>query len=125
MGSAPIKVLICDDDAGFRAALRLLFERDERAEPVAEAANGSEALTLALLHRPDVVTMDIEMPLMDGVEATRALRVLAPQLPVVAISGHDYEERVLEIRAAGASDYVRKARVGDDLPAALMALLDG
>jgi CheY-like chemotaxis protein len=67
--------------------------------------------------------MDIEMPVLDGVEATRLLREAAPDLPIVAVSGHDYEERVLEIRAAGAQDYVRKSRVDDDLVGALVALL--
>jgi CheY-like chemotaxis protein len=63
------------------------------------------------------------MPLLDGVEATRLLHELIPGLPVIAISGHDYEERVLEIRAAGAQDYVRKSRVDEDLVGALVALL--
>jgi CheY-like chemotaxis protein len=59
----------------------------------------------------------------DGVEATRRLRAAAPDLPIVAVSGHDYEERVLEIRQAGADDYVRKARMPDELARALLALL--
>jgi CheY-like chemotaxis protein len=73
---------------------------------------------------PDAVVMDIEMPVLDGVEATRLLRAVAPELPIVAVSGHDYEERVLEIRQAGADDYVRKARLEDELPRALAALLE-
>jgi DNA-binding response OmpR family regulator len=64
------------------------------------------------------------MPVLDGVEATRLLREAAPGLPIVAVSGHDYEERVLEIREAGADDYVRKARLADELPRALAALLE-
>jgi CheY-like chemotaxis protein len=91
---------------------------------VGEACNGHECLALARELQPDVVVVDIEMPLMDGVEATRALRESEPALPVVAISGHDYEERVLEIRTAGACDYVRKARLEEDLPAALAAVLE-
>ena len=67
--------------------------------------------------------MDIEMPELDGIEATRLLQEQEPGLPVLAISGHDYEERVLEIRAAGAGDYVRKARLDEDLVDALTALL--
>ena len=67
--------------------------------------------------------MDIEMPVLDGVEATRLVRATAPQLPIVAVSGHDYEERVLEIRQAGADDYVRKARLADELPRVLATLL--
>ena len=71
----------------------------------------------------DAVVMDIEMPEVDGVEATRAPPGAEPELPVLAISGHEYEERVLEIRAAGAGDYVRKSRVDEDLVDALVALL--
>ena len=63
------------------------------------------------------------MPELDGVEATRQLRERWPDLPVVAISGHDYEERVLEIRNAGAQDYVRKARLATELPRVLAAVL--
>jgi DNA-binding response OmpR family regulator len=73
---------------------------------------------------PDAVVVDIEMPILDGVEATRRLREAAPDLPIVAVSGHDYEERVLEIREAGADDYVRKARLADELPRVLAALLE-
>jgi CheY-like chemotaxis protein len=68
--------------------------------------------------------MDIEMPVMDGVAATLQLQEELPELPVVAVSGSEYEERVLEIRAAGAVDYVRKSRVGEDLVEALMAVLE-
>jgi CheY-like chemotaxis protein len=74
---------------------------------------------------PDAVVMDIEMPVLDGVEATRLLRASAPELPIVAISGHDYEERALEMRRAGADDYVRKARLPDELLRVLAALLAG
>jgi CheY-like chemotaxis protein len=63
------------------------------------------------------------MPVVDGIEATARLGDIAPGLPVVAISGHDYEERVLEIRQAGAVDYVRKSRVEEELAEALAALL--
>jgi pilus assembly protein CpaE len=68
--------------------------------------------------------MDIEMPVLDGVEATRQLAGLAPDLLIVAISGQDYVERVLEIREAGAADYVRKSRVEEDLVAVLQALVE-
>jgi CheY-like chemotaxis protein len=87
------------------------------------ACNGREAVELTDELAPDAVVMDIEMPVLDGVEATRRLRVAAPDLPIVAVSGHDYEERVLEIREAGADDYVRKARLADELPRVLAALL--
>jgi CheY-like chemotaxis protein len=81
-------------------------------------------VTLTQQVAPDALVIDIEMPVLDGVEATRLLRQSAPDLPIVAVSGHDYEERVLEIRQAGADDYVRKARLTDELPRVLAALLE-
>ena len=87
------------------------------------ARDGREAVELAESLSPDAVVMDIEMPTLDGVEATRLLRAATPELPIVAVSGHDYEERVLEIRQAGADDYVRKARMAEELPRVLAALL--
>jgi len=87
------------------------------------ACNGREAIELVERLSPDAVVMDIEMPVLDGVEATRLLRAAEPELPIVAVSGHDYEERVLEIRRAGANDYVRKARLSDELPRVLAGLL--
>ena len=88
-----------------------------------QAQNGREAVELVERLSPDAVVMDIEMPTLDGVEATRLLRAAAPELPIVAVSGHDYEERVLEIRQAGANDYVRKARLAEELPRVLATLL--
>jgi len=114
------RIVVAEDDGAFRAALASLLRADGRFEVVGEAKNGREAIELARRLNPDAVVMDIEMPDVDGVEATRAL---APGVPVVAISGHDYEERVLDIRDAGASDYVRKARVHDDMVHALAAIL--
>jgi DNA-binding NarL/FixJ family response regulator len=114
------RIVVAEDDAAFRAALAALLHADGRFEVVGEAENGREAIELTRELLPDAVVMDIEMPDVDGVEATREL---APLVPVLAISGHDYEERVLDIRDAGASDYVRKARVDDDLIDALTAIL--
>jgi CheY-like chemotaxis protein len=119
----PFRILVAEDDADFLAALSALLEADARFRVAACAPDGAQAVELARLHSVDAVVMDIEMPVLDGVEATRLLLELDPGLPIVAISGHDYEERVLEIRAAGARDYVRKARVPDDLVDALVALL--
>jgi DNA-binding NarL/FixJ family response regulator len=124
VGSAePHRILVAEDDEAFLDALSALLEGDARFEIVGHARNGEEAVGLVSQLEVDAVVMDIEMPVVDGVEATRQLHELAPQLPIVAISGHDYEERVLEIRNAGASDYVRKSRVEEDLPAALLALV--
>ena len=123
MGSQPHRILVVEDDEANLDTIVLLLEEDERFAVVGRARHGRDALELARRLDPDAVVMDIEMPVLDGVETTRLLRAGAPGLPIVAISGHDYEERVLEIRAAGANDYVRKARLAEELPDALLALL--
>ena len=116
-------MVLAEDDASFSKALEALLHADGRFEVVGRARNGREAVTLARKLKPDAVVMDIEMPEVDGVEATRLLQETAPDLPIVAVSGHDYEERVLEIRQAGAGDYVRKARIEDELCTALATML--
>jgi DNA-binding NarL/FixJ family response regulator len=117
------RILVAEDDDAFLATLETVLEADSRFDVVGVARNGRECIELAQELDPDAVVMDIEMPELDGVQATRALRETHPGLPVLAISGHDYEERVLEIRTAGAGDYVRKARVAEELTGALAALL--
>jgi CheY-like chemotaxis protein len=120
----PFRILIAEDDESFLDTIVLLLEEDDRFLVAGRARNGQEAVELAEETAPDAVVMDIEMPVVDGVEATRRLRAALPDLPIVAVSGHDYEERVLEIRQAGADDYVRKARMTAELPRVLAALLD-
>ena len=119
----PFRILVAEDDEAFLDAISLLLEQDDRFAMAGEAHDGREAVELVRRLSPDAVVMDIEMPVLDGVEATRLLRAAVPGLPIVAVSGHDYEERVLEIRQAGADDYVRKARLADELPRVLVALL--
>jgi DNA-binding NarL/FixJ family response regulator len=121
--SPPFRILVAEDEESFLEAITLLLEQDDRFVVAARAGNGREAVALCDEAAPDAVVIDIEMPVVDGVEATRQLREAAPELPIVAVSGHDYEERVLEIRQAGADDYVRKARLADELPRVLATLL--
>lgn len=123
MGVDRYRVIVAEDDDAFLDALSSVLEDDGRFEVIGRARNGREAVELVRRLDADVVVMDIEMPLCDGVEATRLMREQQPDLPVVAISGHDYEERVFEIREAGAVDYVRKARVAEDLVLTLEGLV--
>jgi DNA-binding NarL/FixJ family response regulator len=122
-GPGTYRILVAEDDEAFLRALERALTADPRFVVAGRAQNGREAVELARRLRVDAVVMDIEMPEVDGVEATRLIALERPGLPVIAISGHDYEERVLEIRAAGAVDYVRKARLEEDLPDALAAVL--
>jgi DNA-binding NarL/FixJ family response regulator len=118
-----IPILVAEDDESFLETIATLLEKDGRFSVVGRARNGREAVELAEQMSPGAVVIDIEMPVLDGVEATRLLRAVLPEIPIVAVSGHDYEERVLEIRQAGADDYVRKARLASELPRVLSALL--
>ena len=117
------RVVVAEDDEEFLEVVSGVLAGDGRFEIVGFARNGLEAVELAERLLVDLVVMDIEMPHCDGVEATRLLQEAAPGVQVVAISGHDYEERVLEIREAGAVDYVRKSRIDEDLVAVLEALV--
>ena len=121
---SPFRILIAEDDEAFLEVIALVLEQDERFTVAGRARDGRGAVKLAVRVAPDAIVMDIEMPVLDGVEATKLLRDAAPDLPIVAVSGHDYEERVLEIRRAGADDYVRKARLSEELPRVLAALLE-
>lgn len=117
------RVVVAEDDEAFQQKIAGVLADDGRFEVVGLASNGRDAVDLAERLQVEVIVMDIEMPLCDGVEATRLLRAAAPAVQVVAISGRNYEERVLEIRDAGAVDYVRKSRIDDDLVAVLEALV--
>jgi CheY-like chemotaxis protein len=117
------RILVAEDDDDFLAALETVLEADGRFAVAGRARNGREAIEIAGRLQIDAIVMDIEMPELDGVEATRQLQEQQPDVPVIAISGTDYEERVLEIRDAGAVDYVRKSRVDEDLADALIAAI--
>jgi CheY-like chemotaxis protein len=118
------RILVAEDDESFSSLLEEVLEADGRFAVVGRARNGREAVELAGGLDLDAVVMDIEMPELDGVAATRLLAEQAPTLPVIAISGSEYEERVLDMRDAGAVDYVRKSRVHEELVAALSSLLE-
>jgi CheY-like chemotaxis protein len=115
VSSHPRRVLVVEDDDSFAEALTELLEADGRLEVVGRARDGREGVELAEALRPDVVLMDIVLPVMDGVEATREIRRRQPTIVVVAITGSEYEERALEVRDAGAVDFVRKGRLEPDL----------
>jgi len=103
-----IEVLLVDDHEIVRAGLRSLLEQQERLQIVGEASSGSEAVRLATELKPDVVLMDVSMPDMDGVEATRRLKEEAPGINVLALTVHEEEAYFFEMLTAGASGYVPK-----------------
>ena len=107
----PIRVLIADDHRLFGEALEAVLADDERISVVGYARNGAEAVTLAKRLRPDVTLMDISMPVMDGVEATRRIRESLPSACVVMLTGSNAPEDVARAREAGAAAYVTKDRI--------------
>jgi DNA-binding NarL/FixJ family response regulator len=115
-----VRVLIADDDHGFLEAARVCLAADRRIEVVAVARSGDEAVSQAAALRPDVVAMDIVMPGLDGLEATRLIREDQPGCRVVLISGSMFVDRgdegVEAAHAAGASAYVVKSKAMLDLP---------
>jgi DNA-binding NarL/FixJ family response regulator len=114
-----IRVLLVDDQSVVRRALRGRFHLEPDLEVVGEASTGSEALMLAQTLAPDVVLMDIEIPEMDGIEATAALRRAVPQSPVVILSIYDDAQTRTRAQAAGAVAFVEKRGATDSLLSAI------
>ncbi len=105
---SPIRVLIADDHRLFRQGLRQICETVGRLEVVGEAENGQEAVELALRLRPDVVLMDIRMPVLDGVEATRRITACAPSVRIIILTMYRQDQYVFEAIKAGARGYLLK-----------------
>ncbi len=121
----PIRLLLVDDHEVVRTGLRAFLESQEDFQVVAEAGNGAEAIEQAILNTPDVVVMDITMPDMDGLEATRRLKQHCPQLQVLALTVHEDKQYLIEMLAAGASGYLTKQSAAEDLIAAIHAVASG
>src|SRR3954451_11515694 len=120
-----MKVLIADDHGIVRSGLRLLLERQPDIEVVAEAGNGAEARDLAVRERPDLAILDVKMPKLTGLQATREIKKQAPEVAVLILSMHDDERYLFEALKAGASGYVLKAQADTDLLAAIRAVERG
>lgn len=104
-----IRLMLVDDQSLFREALRTLLALQEDFEIVAEAENGERAVTLAKAHRPDVVLMDLRMPVLGGVEATRRVVAASPATRVVVLTTFEEDEEIFEAMRAGAVGYLLKA----------------
>lgn len=120
-----IRVLLADDHTILRQGLRTLMESEEEISVVGEASNGQEAVNLALELEPDVVLMDISMPVMNGFEATLAIRSKIPQTKILALTQHDSEEYLFKLLSSGASGYVLKKTAAGELIVAIKAAHEG
>jgi DNA-binding NarL/FixJ family response regulator len=115
-----VRVLIADDHRLFAEALRAILGSDGRIDVVGLAASGDEAVRKAKELEPDVVLMDISMPGLDGVEATRTIRATQKNVQVVIVTGSDARQDVDAARTAGAAGYVTKDRIAAELIGAIL-----
>jgi two-component system response regulator NreC len=120
-----IRILLVDDHAVLRAGLRALLSAERDMEVVGEAANGREAVALAEELKPDVVVMDLAMPEMSGLEATREITRRLPETRVLALTMHAEEQYLLELLQAGGSGYVLKRSADTELLEAIRTVSRG
>jgi DNA-binding NarL/FixJ family response regulator len=122
---APIRVVLADDQRLVRESLGTLLGLLDGIELVASAADGEEAVTLAQRHRPQVVLMDLRMPRLDGIEATRRLRECQPEVSVIALTTYADDESVLGALRAGARGYLTKDAGSEDIRKAILTVAAG
>jgi len=119
------RLLLVDDHAVVRSGLKMLLEDEKDMDIVGEADNAKAALQNALLLKPDVILMDIGLPDMSGIEATREIKKRLPDVAIVALTIHEDEEYFFKMLDAGASGYVPKRAAPDELLTAIRAVANG
>lgn len=121
----PIRIMLADDHQVVRTGLKSFLESQPNFQVIAEASNGREAIERALETRPDIILMDITMPEMDGLEATRQLKKLWPECVILSLTVHVDKFYFMEMLAAGASGYLTKQVASDELVSAIHAVTQG
>ena len=120
-----INVIVVDDHAVVRAGIRMLIESDEDLKIIGECENGQAAVEMVQELSPDVVLMDVTMPVMDGVEATRVIKKFKNPPPILALTIHEGTDYFFQMLQAGASGYVPKRAAPDDLLRAIHVVSEG
>jgi DNA-binding NarL/FixJ family response regulator len=120
-----IKILIADDHALVREGMCRILEQEPDLEVVAEAGDGEEAVMLASDLKPDVVLIDVAMPKLDGIEATRRIKTLCPAVAVLVLSAYDNDQFVFGLLEAGAAGYMLKSVRGHEIVDAIRAVYAG
>jgi NarL family two-component system response regulator LiaR len=121
----PIRIVIVDDHAMLRKGLAVFLNSYADLRLVGEAANGKEAVALCADKQPDIVLMDLMMPIMDGITATRHIRHECPDIQVIALTSFGEERLIRDVLEAGAISYLFKKTSADDLANAIRAARDG
>ena len=120
-----IRILLAEDHVVVRQGTRQLLEREQDLEVVGEAGDGEEAVRLASQLKPDVIIMDVAMPKLSGIEATKRIKALLPLTIVLVLTGYDYDEYIFSLLEAGAAAYLLKDVSGDELISAVRAVYAG
>jgi DNA-binding NarL/FixJ family response regulator len=123
-GAVSIRLLIADDHPLVRSGLRSMLQREPGVEIVGEARNGREAVELCRSLEPDLVLMDVRMPEMDGLEATRAIKQECPGTGILMVTMHENRDYMLEATKAGAAGYVLKDAPRNELLSAVRRVVD-
>lgn len=121
----PIKILLVDDHAVVRSGLRMLLEVQKDLQIVGEAETGRQALEQIRHHQPQLVLMDVQMPDMNGIEATRIIKTNYPQIMILALTMYEDDQYFFEMLRAGASGYVPKRAAPDELLSAIRTVSRG
>jgi len=120
-----IRILLVEDHVVVRQGTRQLLEREQDLEVIGEAGDGEEAVRLASQLKPDVIIMDVAMPKLSGIEATKQIKELLPSTIVLVLTGYDYDEYIFSLLEAGAAGYLLKDVSGDELISAVRAVYAG
>lgn len=120
-----LKLLICDDQDVVRKGLNTIFEYEADVEVVALAENGEEAVRFAVQHKPDVVLMDLKMPKLNGIHATRKIRTALPTAKIIVLTTYDADRWVFDAIRAGAAGYLLKDAAGEAIVTAVKEAHDG
>jgi len=120
-----LRILVVDDFEPFRRFLRSILQKEVKARNILEASDGAEAVELAQEFQPDLILLDVGLPKLNGIDAARRIRELAPRSKVLFISQESSHDIVREALSVGASGYVVKTDAGSELGTAVKALLRG
>ncbi len=124
-GSEPMRVVIADDHGIVRSGVRMLLERQSDIQVIGEASDGAEARDMVIREKPDLAILDVKMPKLTGLQATREIREQVPEVSVLILSMYDDDRYLFEALKAGASGYVLKTQADADLMAAVRAVEKG
>lgn len=123
--AAPVRVLLADDHAIVRKGIRDFIEDDPGLTVVAEASNGADAFRLAAEHMPDVAVLDIQMPQMTGVDATREIKAQLPGVRVLVLTAYEDDPYIFALLRAGADGYILKNADADEIVRAVKSVAQG